>query len=116
MVFLDSNNIRKHVQDVENILKESELVSSNTLIPRMVRSRYQPSIFGNIQTIFETSKQNITETRTIINPEPLKPKDIVYASKSKLVQFNEVMSLVTPSMNTINQGVSTAVGIKTLSN
>ncbi len=46
----------------------------------------------------------------------LKPKDIVYVSKSKLVQFNEVMSLVTPSMNTINQGVGTAVGIKTLSN
>ena len=46
----------------------------------------------------------------------LKPKDIIYATKSRLVQFNEVMSLVTPSMTTINQGVNTAVGVKTLSN
>jgi polysaccharide export outer membrane protein len=46
----------------------------------------------------------------------LKPKDIVYASKSKLVQFNEVIALVTPSMTSINQGVNTAVGIKILSN
>jgi polysaccharide biosynthesis/export protein len=46
----------------------------------------------------------------------LKPKDIVYVSKSKLVQFNEVMGLVTPSMTTLNQSVNTAVGIKSLSN
>ncbi len=46
----------------------------------------------------------------------LKPKDIVYVSKSKLVQFNEVMGLVTPSMTTLNQSVNTAVGIKELSN
>lgn len=46
----------------------------------------------------------------------LKPKDIVYVSKSKLVQFNEVMNLVSPSLTTINQGVNTAVGIKILSN
>lgn len=46
----------------------------------------------------------------------LKPKDIVYVSKSKLVQFNEVISLVTPSMTTLNQSVNTAVGIKVLSN
>ena len=46
----------------------------------------------------------------------LKPKDIVYVSKSKLVQFNEVMGLITPSMTTLNQSVNTAVGIKALSN